>query len=84
MDTLKIEIKGLGGTISDEVYYIANILKENVYDVTIYDNHPPKESDEQIRKNKLKSLDDDYKKEYKIEGKGRKVELTANHKPWPG
>ena len=33
MDKIEITVKGLGLTICEEIYFLANILKENGYDV---------------------------------------------------
>jgi len=66
---ITIKVSGPGLTISDEVYYIAEILEKKNFEVEIIDEHPP--------------LIDDYTPE-NIDGSEIKIKLIANHLPWGG
>ena len=49
-----ITVKGMGLTISTEVYLIANFLKSKGYEVEIEDEYPPKIQTDKITPKKIK------------------------------
>jgi len=76
MDSIEITVKGLGGTICNELYFVAHILKQQGYDVTIDDEYPPDHPNFDESKESLVGVYAD--------GKSRKITVKAHHVPWPG
>jgi hypothetical protein len=73
MDTIHIEIKGMGTTFDYEIHIIEKALKENGLNVSIENPHPHPEKYTQEDLDKLK----------KYSG-SRKAVITCKHVPWGG
>ncbi len=76
MDQIQITVKGLACTIGNELYFVAQMLKQQGYDVTIDDSYPPDVPNFDFTKESLLGLYAD--------GTSRKIIIKAQHVPWPG